>query len=65
MTAGKKLVERDKVAIAFAHLFTLNGDHIIVHPVAYQLVPHSGFGLGYLALVVREYEIHPSPVYVK
>ena len=65
MTAGKKLVEGNEIAIAFSHLLALDGNHVVVHPVVHELVPHSGFCLGYLALVVGEYEVHATSVYVE
>ena len=37
MLAGEKLFEGDEVAQRFAHLLSIDGDHIVVHPVVYHL----------------------------
>ena len=65
MRAGEELVEGDEVAEALAHLLPVDGDHVVVHPVFDHLVALRGHGLGYLALVVGEDEVHPAAVDVE
>ena len=36
-----------------------------MHPITYHLFAFGGHGLGYLALVVRENEVHSATMYVE
>ena len=38
MASGKEFVESDEVAERFSHLLAIDGNHVVVHPVAYGIV---------------------------
>ena len=59
--AREEFIECDEVPQGLPHLLSVDGDHIIMHPVANHLstVLRSS-SLSDFTLVVREDEIHPS-----
>ena len=65
MVACKELLERYEVAERLAHLLSVDGYHIVVHPVVHHFVSLRCHSLCYLAFVVREYQVHASSVYVE
>ena len=65
MRAVEELIEGDEVAIRLAHLLSVDGDHVVVHPIVYSRVALGGAGLRNLALVVREEQVETSTVDVK
>ena len=65
VVARKELFEGDEVAERLAHLLTVDGNHVVVHPVMNHLVALRSHSLGYLAFVVREYEVHSASVNVE
>ena len=38
VAAGEELVEGDEIAERFAHFLTVDGDHVVVHPVAHGVM---------------------------
>ena len=65
MVASEELLQRDEVAKRLTHLLTVDGNHIVVHPVLHGLMTHRSLCLCYLALMVREHEVHAAAVDIK
>ena len=65
MVAREELRQRDEVVVGLAHLLAVDGNHVVVHPVVHHLAALAGYGLRYLALVVREDEVHAAAVDVE
>ena len=65
MLPAEELLQRDEVAQRFAHFLSVDGDHIVVHPVVHHVVALRGHGLRNLAFVVRENQVHAAAVYVE
>ena len=65
VAATEELVEGDEVAEGLAHLLAVDGNHVIVHPVAAGAVAGDGGLLGNLAFVVGEHEVHSAAVDVE
>ena len=65
MIASKELLQSDEVAKTLTHLLTIDGNHIVVHPVTNHLVALRSYSLRNLALVVRENQIHAATVNIK
>ena len=65
MRPGEELVESDEIAQRLAHLLSVDGNHVVVHPVAHSVGSVVGHALGYLALVVRELQVHAAAVDVE
>ena len=65
VASGEELLQCDEVAERLAHLLPVDGYHVVVHPVLHHLVALRRRGLRYLALVVREHQVHASAVYVE
>ena len=59
--AFEELLQRDEVAQTLAHLLSVDGEHVVVHPVVYHLVAWLCHSLCYLAFVMREDESMPPP----
>ena len=62
VVACEELFQGDEVAEALSHLLSVDGNHIVVHPVFHHLVSLRCHGLCYLALMMWEYEVHASAV---
>ena len=65
MVSREELLQGDEVAQRLAHLLAIDGDHVVVHPVVHHLVALTGNCLCYLALVMREHEVHAATVNVE
>ena len=65
MIASEELLQGDEVTQALTHLLTVDGNHIVVHPVMNHLVALRSHSLRNLALVVRENQIHTATVNIK
>ena len=63
--AVEELFESDEVAKRFSHLLTVDGNHIVVHPVVNGIVTTGSHRLSYFALVVREHKVHAAAVDIK
>ena len=63
--AMEELFEGNEVAQTLSHLLSVNGNHVVVHPIAHHLVALTGYGLCNLALVMRENQVHSAAVNVK
>ena len=64
------IANREEVAQGLGHLFVINADKAVVHPVIHILAVmrmpvHSPFGLGDLVLVVRELQILAATMNIK
>ena len=65
MLTLEKLRESDEIAERLAHLLSIDGNHIVVHPVMHALSAARSLVLGNLAFVVREHQIHSATVNVE
>ena len=65
MITSEELLQRDEVVVRLTHLLTVDGQHVVVHPVLNGGMTHRGLSLGYLALVMREDEVHATTVDVE
>ena len=65
MASGKEFVESDEVAERFSHLLAIDGNHVVVHPVAYGIVAVVSHRLRYFAFVVREFQVHAAAMNVE
>ena len=63
--ASEELLQSDEVAKTLTHLLTVDGNHIVVHPVTNHLVALRSHSLSNLALVVRENQIHAATVNIE
>ena len=62
MVSGEELLKGYEIAIRFAHLLAVDGNHIVVHPAFHGLMPLGRHALRYLAFMVGEHEIHAAAV---
>ncbi len=53
------------IAELLAHLASVLGNHVVVHPIVYGRFAVEGFGLGDFAFVVRKHQIHTAPVNIE
>ena len=51
----KEFIEGDEVAEALTHLLSVDGNHIVMHPIVHRFVTEGGARLSYFAFVVREH----------
>ena len=65
VVAAEELGEGDEVAKRFTHLLTVDGNHIVVHPVAHHVGALRCHSLCNLTFVVREHEVHAAAVNVE
>ena len=65
MGSAKEFIQCDEVAERFAHLGTVNRNHVIVHPVMHHVIALRGHRLSDLAFVMREYQVHTSSVNIE
>ena len=65
MIASEELLQSNEVTQALTHLLTVDGNHIVVHPVVNHLVTLRSHSLSDLALMVRENQIHAATVNIK
>ena len=65
MVSCKKLFQINKIAQRFSHFLSVNGNHIVVHPIFHTVLAQSRFILGNLTFVVRKHQIHSTTVYIK
>jgi len=65
MGASEELLKRNEVAEALAHLLSVDGNHVVVHPVVNHLVALRSHSLRYLALMMREDEVHAASVNIE
>ena len=63
--ASEELLQSDEVTKTLTHLLTVDGNHIVVHPVMNHLVALRSHSLRNLALVVRENQIHAATVNIE
>ncbi len=60
MRAGKEFLQIDEIIVALAHLFAVDGNHIVMHPVFYSRMSLCCHALRYLAFMVGEHEVHAA-----
>ena len=65
MIARKELLERDEVVVRLTHLLSVDGEHVVVHPVFDGWMTHRGLSLSNLTLMVGEDEVHATSVNVE
>ena len=62
---GEDVPEGEEIAERLAHLLLIDVNESVVYPVFCERLPGGAFRLRDLVLVMREYQIKPSAVYVK
>ena len=65
MVASEELLKRDEVTETLTHLLSVDGNHVVVHPVVHHLITLRGYGLRDLAFMVREDQIHATAMDVE
>ena len=65
MIAVEELFKGDEIVIAFAHLLSLDGDHIVMYPIFHCIVALGCHALSYLTFMVREEKVEPPSVNIK
>ena len=65
VAALEELAEGDEIAQRLAHLLAVDGNHIVVHPILAGAVAGRSNALRYLALVMREHQVHTAAVNVE
>ena len=65
MVTGEQLRKGDEVPEGFAHLLSVDRDHVVVHPVADATGASPCHILGNLAFMVREHQVHSASVDVE
>ena len=65
MFSGKKLFQINKITKRFSHFFSINCNHIVVHPVVNRHTIITCIALGYFSFMMWKHKIHTSSMYVK
>ena len=65
MVTCKELFQRDEVTERFTHLLSVDGYHVVMHPVLHHIIALSSCCLCYLALVMWEHKVHTAAVDVE
>ena len=65
MIACEELLQSDEVAQALTHLLTVDGNHVIMHPVVNHLIALRSHSLSNLALMMRENQVHTASVNIE
>ena len=65
MCAVEELLQGDEVAEALPHFLPIDGDHVVMHPVAHHLVALAGHGLCNLTFMVWEDKVHAAAVNIE
>ena len=66
MFASEELIQCDEVPEGLPHLLPIDGDHVVVHPVAHHgFTSLRGLGLSDLTLMMGEDQVHATTMDVK
>src|SRR5436190_24377464 len=65
MAAAEHFCQPDLVIITLSHLSAIDGDHIVMYPVANGCMMIADSALRYLTFMVRKHQVHATAVYVK
>src|SRR5688500_1304547 len=65
MTAAEHFCQPDLVIITLSHLSAIDGDHVIMNPIANRRLVIADSALRYLAFMMREQQVHATAMYVK
>ena len=65
MRTCEELIKSDEVAQRLAHLCTVYGNHVVMHPIFDHVMPHSCHALGNLTLMVWKYKVHTASMDIK
>src|SRR5882724_7874482 len=65
MIATEQLGKFNHVVVTLAHFFTVDGDHVVVHPVPYRAVMVANGALCNFTFVVRKLKVHAAAMYIK
>ena len=65
MIACEELLKSDKVAKRLAHLLSVDGNHVVVHPILHHRVALTSHSLRYLALMMGEHKVHTTSMNVE
>ena len=65
MRTVEELIESNEVTQRLAHLCSVDGYHVVVHPVLYHMVSHCSHTLCNLTFVVREHKVHTATMYIE
>ena len=63
--ACEELLQGNEVTKTLTHLLTIDGNHIVVHPVMNHLVALRSHSLSNLALMMRENQIHAATMNIE
>ena len=63
--AREELRQRDEIVVALSHFLTVDGNHVVVHPIVNHLVSLACHGLCYLTFMMREYQVHTTSMYIE
>ena len=63
--SSEELLQCDEVSERLAHFLSVDGDHVVVHPVFHHVVSLRCNCLCYLTFVVGEYKVHAAAVNVE
>ena len=62
---SEEFKQRDEIAQALAHFLAVDGNHVVVHPVAHHIIALGSCSLSYLTLMMWENQVHASSVNVE
>ena len=65
MVAGEELLEGDEVAERLTHLLSVDGYHVVVHPILHHRVALACNSLSYLALMMGEHKVHTASMNIE
>src|SRR5665648_327528 len=65
MIAAEKLFQRNGVSERFTHFLSVQGNHVVVHPVANGRFPMGCLSLSHFSFMVRKSQIHSSTMNIK
>ena len=65
MSTGEEFVQSDEVAKWFTHLGSVDGNHVVVHPVVNHVIALWSYRLCDFTFVVRENQVHSSSVNIE
>ena len=65
MSTAEHLRQGNEITQTLTHLLSIDGYHIVMHPIMHTFSMAASHILGYLTFVVREHQVHSTTVYVK
>src|ERR1035437_10997391 len=65
MFPGKEFLQSNEVPQRFTHLLSVDGDHVVMHPVLHGINTIGDTRLGNFRFMMREKKVHPAAVDIK